>query len=123
MSDCGVCVYQDFEPADIFEQEDCVARKPWNCSECRRGIKVGEKYQLTSMLIEGHWQKVRDCLVCAEIRKAFSCDGECCGGGMFWESMRDNFDSLNESCFDKLTTPEAKKYLRERWMEWKGLKN
>lgn len=124
MSDCGVCIGGDYGycPAEFFDVLWPKARKAHTCSECNRIIERGDTYQRCNGKSDGEFWSFITCAVCAEIREAFSCEGESLGG-MMWEEMQDYaFPSLNESCFDKLQTVEAKKYLRECWMEWKGLK-
>lgn len=74
--------------------------------------------------MEGVWEgeivTYRTCLLCAEIRTGFACHGF--NYQALWEEMNDfGFEALNEACFERLQTVAAKKYLRERWMKWKGL--
>ena len=123
MSDCGICVYSEYEDesAEFVDVSWPKSRKEHRCEECHRTIAVGQVYQKVSGKWDGEFNCFTTCSVCAEIRAAFSCDGEVYGAD-FWESLTHNFGELNESCFDKLQTVEAKKYLRERWMKWKGLK-
>jgi len=123
MGDCGVCIGVDYGDCEteFFEQTWPKARKLHQCSECDRPIAPGTTYQRCVGKSDGEFWTFNTCTICAEIRKAFSCEGELLGG-MLWEEMQDYaFPALNESCFDKLQTVEAKKYLRERWMKWKGL--
>lgn len=124
MSDCGVCISGmdcDLDGDLAFSNVRLVkhARKRARCSECDGWIEIGASYQYVSGRNEDFWT-FKTCLICAEIRAAFSCDGEIYGG-TFWESMEYCFENLNVSCFDKLTTPEAKAELQRRWMKWKGL--
>lgn len=121
MNDCNVCVYADFdEQAEVWLVEKPCARRPHKCSECGQLIAAGQQYQKNRIFYDGAWEVWKTCAICAEIRAAFSCDGETLGG-VFWEQFQECFDGLNESCFDKLQTVAAKKYLRVRWMRWKGL--
>lgn len=120
MSDCNVCLIFEGEPAEVFTQVNRRARKQYDCCECGRPIVKGELHQFCNMLCEREWQSYRTCLICAEIRKAFSCDGECIGG-VFWEEMNDyGFPEIGKSgdCLKKLTTPEAKRYFAERYRQW-----
>lgn len=120
MSDCGVCVYYDYdETSTVWNVSFPNARKPHKCCECGRETPIGIPYQRIGSLYDGHWTTLITCSVCAEIRSAFCCQCEMIGN--FWDDFEESFGALNESCFDKLQTVEAKKYLRERWMEWKGL--
>lgn len=121
MGDCNVCLYfDDCEPADVFHVENRRARKTWHCDECRCEISVGNEYEYAAMLFDGEWTHYRTCLICSEIRGAFSCGGVMYGGE-FWPQFTDMFPSLNSSCLDKLKTPAAKAYLLKRWRDWKGL--
>lgn len=64
----------------------------------------------------------KTCGVCAEIRSAFTCDeGAGPAFGNLWSDLTDCFRDLSTTCFDRLESVDAKKYLRERWMTWKGL--
>ena len=124
MNDCDVCIGGfDVDLAASSTMATPKARKEHRCSECLRTILKGEIYQRVSLLDRDYgWETFITCATCAEIRKAFTCDGPETFGGMLWNDMVDYaFPDLNESCFDKLQTVEAKKYLRERWMKWKGL--
>lgn len=121
MSECGVCIYSDCdEPCEFADVSMRKARKPHKCSECGRRINPGEKYEHYWGKFDGEVSAIDTCAVCAEIADAFYCDGRLYGGGL-WESMEQVMGSLTTTCFDKLTSPEAKVYLRERWMQWKGL--
>ena len=120
MSDCGVCLYTD-DSDGVNEFTNITvrkARKQHECSECLRPILVGAKYEYAVGKFDGEIWTTHTCLECAEIAEAFYCDGRMYGG-ILWEDMECAFDQLNESCFDKLQTVSAKKYLRERWMQWK----
>lgn len=120
MSDCNVCVYFDGDTAEVFEQDNRKARKDYKCCECDRQIAKGSLYQFCKMLFEGEWSTYRTCLPCAEIRKAFSCEGECLGG-VFWDEMEELFRDIEVSgdCLKKLQSPEAKRYFAERYRSWK----
>src|SRR5438270_4402360 len=88
VSNCDVCLIFDGDPAEVFTQENRKARKQYECCECARTIRIGETYQICKMMYEGQWDTYRTCLICAEIRKAFSCEGESIGGS-FWDEMND----------------------------------
>lgn len=122
MSDCSVCLYFDEgNTADLFHQAAVCARKDYTCSECERPIVKGTIHQVAKMLYEGEWSAYRTCLVCAEIRKAFCCQGEQFGG-IFWSEMNEyGFPEISNSgdCLKRLSTPEAKRYFAQRYREWK----
>lgn len=122
MSDCNLCIsngdYFD-GPADLCGSIIRTARKPHKCCECGKTIQPKEKYEYYSILYDGRWTNYNTCLVCREIGEAFCCDGRLFGE--LWSSFHeaDIWPYLTTSCFDKLTTPEAKAELQRRWMEWK----
>lgn len=124
MAGCDVCIggYSD-EPAEFFHEENRKARKNHECSECGRIIKKGETYQRCTGKNDGEFWDFVTCLLCAEIRKVFSCgEGEMLGG-MLWEMMTDNaFPLLKTSspCFRELSAAAKAEVIR-RWQNWKGL--
>jgi hypothetical protein len=73
-------------------------------------------YELASGFNEGsHWQ-TKTCLICAEIAKAFYCNGR--WHGRLWDSMEDVIPKLTTACFSRLQTPQAKQRLRQRWIDF-----
>ena len=122
MSECGVCLSGDYDGCCEFSRVRIqAARKAFQCDECLRTVEVGTRYEYCSGKYEGEFATMKTCLECVEIAKAFSCNGVRIMGNL-WEDMNDNvIPALNTTCFDRLTTPSAKAFLRQRWMEWKGL--
>lgn len=124
MSDCDVCIGGcDGETSEFFAESEPIARKLHRCSECDKAINKGEKYQRCSGKSEGEFWTFNTCLLCAEIRKVFSC-GEGEALGELWEMMRDYaFPSLTTAspCFRECSA-EAKAEVLRRWREWKGLR-
>jgi hypothetical protein len=121
MSDCNVCILNEVDCyTDFFHAEFRTAKKPHKCSECEKEIDKGERYQYACGKTEGDFWSFRTCLICDEIRAAFSCEGVMYGG-MFWEDMHSQgvFNEMTTGCLDKLKTPEAKKELLRRWNEWR----
>lgn len=119
MSDCGVCLGSYDGDCEFYSARNRIARKPHVCEECGGSIVPGQPYEYVWGKCEGIFWTAKTCLVCAEIAKAFSCNGRM--HGVLWDDMHEVMGALNTSCFDRLTTPEAKAELRRRWMEWKGL--
>lgn len=122
MSDCGVCISNgDGETVEMIRENDAVkARKQHQCHECRRPILKGQTHQVHVTKFDGDFEVYRTCQVCVEIRRGFSCDGSWTYGAL-WDDLTESFEYINDSCFTKIQTVEAKRYLRERWMKWKGL--
>jgi hypothetical protein len=127
MSECGVCIggYEHDGPPEFFATRWPKARTGHKCGECRRTILKGEVYHRCSGKFEGDFFDDITCAQCAEIREAFTCAGYDETGppqGQLWSDIEGvMFPHLTTACFDKLATPEAKAFLRRRWMEWKGL--
>lgn len=121
MSDCGVCLSYggDGEPVDLSSVAVRRARMATKCGECHRPISVGDKYELAKGKCEGLFFDFRTCATCAEIRDAFACHGFVYGA--LWGDLEESAASITTGCFTKLSTPEAKQYLRDRWLAWKGL--
>lgn len=122
MSGCNVCIsdYAEGDRPSFHSVKIVAARKPHRCYECRRFMSIGERYEAVSGQWGGHFARYRTCLVCAEIRDAFCCDGFTYG--QLWEGAEmDLFPNIGAGCFDKLSTTAAKQMLARRWRSWKGL--
>lgn len=123
VGDCGVCIgggdydgYSEFE--SIAEPK---ARKQHICRECRRLILAGQRYRRFSGKFEGSMFCEKTCLDCVEILAAFNCDGGALEDGLWNDIEQYVFPKMTTGCLDRLSTPETKKYLRDRWLKWKGL--
>ena len=120
MSDCGVCLSGgDDGVCEFFSSRIVIARKSHRCDECRRTIVSGIRYEYVALKFDKSFETFNTCTQCVEIANAFYCDRRIIGS--LWEDMNEIMDQLTTSCFEKLSTAEAKLYLRERWMKWKGL--
>jgi hypothetical protein len=123
MSDCGVCLSEAEDGiVDIIREDDASkSRKDRRCEECRALIPAGTPHQLHVGAFDGEINEYRTCTLCVEIRNAFSCNGGFVYGQL-WKDLEYAFDDgINDACFLKLQTVEAKKFLRSRWMKWRGL--
>lgn len=123
MSDCGVCIGGgDYDGEPEFHNVSWPkARKQHRCGECRRDIPKGSQYEKVSGKYDGAMYSEKTCCDCAEIRSAFVCDGAGPVFGEMWNDLTECFRDLSTTCFDRLESVSAKKYLRDRWMKWKGL--
>lgn len=119
MTDCGVCLSSYDGECEMYSARIRTARKQHVCEECGAAIIPRQAYEYVWGKSEGDFWTVKTCLICAEIAKAFSCDGWM--HGTLWDDMHEVMGSLNSSCFNRLQTAEAKAKLRRVWMEWKGL--
>lgn len=121
MSDC-VCLggYYGDMPT-VYTEAKVKSRKPHKCYECEREIPKGAVYERVSGLWDGEWSTYTFCAECSEIGLAFSC-GEGRTFGILWEDIHNYiFPDLGGDCFDKLETAAAKQFLRDKWMQWRGL--
>lgn len=120
MSECSfMACGGDFDGQPEFQTERThTARQPHKCLECRRVIEAGNQYIRRSGKFDGRMYADCFCLPCEEIRDAFTED---VGYGELWESLAENFRDLTTGCFDGLESVAAKKLLRDKWMQWKGL--
>ena len=118
--DCGVCNYvdDDHPPAVLLSDKIVRARAVHVCCECRREIQKGDRFESVAGKWDGEFYVFKTCLVCVEIRGAFSCDGTYVYEAL-WESLTECFPDLTTGCFEKLETAAAKAYLKSRWWEWK----
>ncbi len=121
MSDCGVCLSSgcDFD-GNEFERGSVVNKTRVKCCECEQFIPKGIEHEKARWRNDDmRWETAHTCPICAEIAWAFFCDGRLyfC----LWESLEQVASELTTACFNKLKTPEAKKELQRRWMDWKGL--
>ena len=122
---CEVCIGQDLDRAELCEvisETKPTARKPAKCCECRSVIPPGSQYEKFVGKYDGELTTYRTCLLCAEIRRVFTC-----GESWIWESL---WDDMEELAFPELTTatecfrelsPAAKEFVLAKWRKWKGL--
>jgi hypothetical protein len=124
MSDCGACIGGgDYDGTpEFWNVTNKKAHKAHRCGECQREIPSGSIYESVAGKYDGDFYTAKTCSVCAEIRDAFACDeGAGPAYGQLWYDMTQAFPAITTGCFERLTTPEAKAYLRERWLKWKGI--
>lgn len=122
MSDCNVCLgTDDFETCEFYEAKIHTARKEHQCEECREPIAIGQRYERVSLKFDGEFQEFKTCLICCELRTAFTCEpGYAIGHSMLWDEITlDLFPNMTTGCLQKIRTAEAKAYLIKRWNEWK----
>lgn len=123
MAECGFCIGSegDGEYSEFHHEDRPKARKVHKCCECSREIMPGEHYQRIAGKFDGYMYGEKTCAECAEIRSALSCEVSPAYGSMWSEITDYIFPHINTACYDKLSTAPAKKYLQEKWMQWKGL--
>lgn len=97
------------------------ARKAHRCDECCEDvIKPGDRYRFSSGICDREPWSFKSCLLCAEIRKHFSCNrGQSLG--TMWEELAENFFPTMRAggpCMEGLS-PAAKARLFERCLAWR----
>lgn len=94
------------------------ARKEHRCCECREVIAAGAVYERITGIWDGSAGTFKTCLICAEIRTHFACDGWTFGE--LWRDLEDNFFEdmrAGGPCMEGLS-PAAKDRLFERRTAW-----
>ena len=94
------------------------ARKEHVCYECRGTIARGERYEYASGVWDGRPDSFKTCLLCAEIRDHFACEGWIYGE--VWSDLRENFFpdmKAGGQCMAGLS-PAAKQKLIDARMSW-----
>lgn len=120
--DCGACIYNANEGdlAEFSAKSEVTARKDHRCCECGDVISKGTRYERTVGKWERKVQTFKTCLPCAEIRRAFCCEGWTYG--LLWEDANEEFfEHMTTGCLEQLTTAAAKAKLLARWRDWKEL--
>lgn len=119
-----VCVAMDcdYDSNEFYSEGQRRARKQYKCCECSAPILPGELYQYAVGKSDGDMFTARTCAVCAEIRKAFCCDGWIFGE--LWESVTEQlFPYWNEmmaiDCLARLTTDAATNRMREAYKAYR----
>lgn len=117
--DCNACFYAgDYDPPSFYVASQRVARKSHHCCECGELIAPRQLYEHVVGRWDGKIYAFKTCVVCVEIRGAFSCEGYV--HGALWEDIRESmFESMTTGCLDKLATVAAKARLLAEWREWK----
>lgn len=87
-----MCMIEMAEPWQVYEEKQVTARKPHACGECQRTIEPGERYEQTSALGDGSWQRYRTCRHCLAARAWLSA---VCNGWIFGfvlEELEEHWD-------------------------------
>jgi hypothetical protein len=89
---------------EFFSDYDCMgfqsvhyykAKKEYQCEECHKSIKPGDKYKRTTCSNDGAVFTTRQCLACADIADKLFCDGYWLG--LLWE----DFGNFIEMIYDE----------------------
>lgn len=109
------CVAVDIDNyPEFFEEKTRKAVKPNKCSECRRVIEPGERYEHVAGKWDGHFETFKMCSDCLSIRKSFFCEGFSFGGML--EELGEHINYMNGEvsgdCIKPLT-PRAREIVCE----------
>jgi hypothetical protein len=118
---CG-CLWDSSEgdQPEFHSEEWRKARKTYQCIECRNPIQRGDRYECFSGKWERRMHTYRTCAACQDIRQSLYCEGGWTFGQL-WEDVVEQIfreTGLTVECIDKLVTPEGKRLLQQRWMEF-----
>ena len=89
---------QDYELASVFNVRQRRAAKRHVCEECRETIEPGERYEYTTMCLDGSWSRHKVCLPCVAVREDLFC-GVHVAGGVMWEQIHEAI-CLGHHCDD-----------------------
>lgn len=88
------CVAVDVDHfPEFFEANTRTAVKKHKCSECRRIIEAGERYEHVAGKWEGCFETFKMCSDCLSIRSSFFCEGYSFGGML--EELGEHIDCMN----------------------------
>lgn len=59
----------DAEMPSVFSDTVQKTRREHKCCECRREIKIGEKYHLFKGCWDGRWNEYKTCMECQDLRE------------------------------------------------------
>jgi hypothetical protein len=102
----------------LFRRGISAARRPYVCVECDLPILVGQSHEHAKGVWDGVWDTFRTCLLCAEIRDHFACDGFVYQ--TLWSDLEENFFpqmTVGGPCMRGLSAA-ARSFLCERRMQW-----
>jgi hypothetical protein len=124
MGCADVCLFEHYDGdngPDFHATKTVTAKNTHQCVECRELIVPGQRYERTSGKWDGYMSTMRVCLVCAEIRDAFTCGSWIYGE--LWESVREEMFPVWRrngawDCLAKLTTPEAVAKCNAEYAAW-----
>lgn len=79
----------DGERPDIWSERTHVARKSYQCAECRQQIEPGDTYVRIFSVYDGTAETIINCERCNDLMAAFADVGYCWFIGEFLEAYRD----------------------------------
>jgi hypothetical protein len=117
----------DGEPIEGFKQKFIAHAVAIECYECKRLITAGTVHEVVTGECDGDEIEWHTCPDCFQIAEGIG-DGARLYG-MLWEDLEEvggedsggSFEHFTSGCLAKVETASAKTYLRERFLQWKGL--
>jgi hypothetical protein len=89
-----MCAIDDAGPWDFHDSQIFKAAKPHRCSECRRTIQPGEKYERVTGKIDGDFVTYKTCAHCIEARKWLEAE---CHGWLYTGVAEDLYEHTGSS--------------------------
>lgn len=117
--DCDFCISADID--DYLEDYLCrieTALIDGTCYECNCPIAAGDECEVVSGMGEDGEFGCVTCLDCADVAKAFCCNGRM--HGSLWSDLESSIDAgakITTGCLSKLTRANAKAKVRDLWNE------
>jgi hypothetical protein len=91
-----MCMVHEADPAKFYNVRSRKAGQQRRCSECRKTIRRGERYEHASLLMEGYgWETFSTCQKCQAARQWLKRE---CGGWCYGGVLEDLIDHWNEGC-------------------------
>lgn len=117
------CVYVDdgdYERPEFVDERVVEARKKHVCTECRREIVPGEKYERASGKWDGCIETYKTCMDCISVRDAFFCGSY--GYSAIWQDLYEHIlcGPVDVECLVALTPAAREKVcdmIEESWEE------
>lgn len=119
---CDFCISVDVGGCEFDEDYTVklgVSSEPFKCYECNEDFPAGVECEFATATTDvGEQFSCTTCLDCADIAKAFCCDGRM--HGSLWTDLEESIDAgaqITTGCLSKLTRASAKAKVRDLWNE------
>jgi hypothetical protein len=107
-----MCLVDDAEQCEFFQEREYRARKEHHCNECYRVIKKGESYRRIVSVMYGEFSQEKmceHCMVCASWL-TFHCRGYV--GGMIRDDIREHWEWDHDREVGRLLIGMRKKWIK-----------
>jgi hypothetical protein len=111
---CFIEGYEDYYDSALLRESTPRAIKQHKCGECQDPILPGERYELTEGLWDGHFDRIKTCLACAEVRGKWMCSWEY---GNIWDAILE--EEINLGCLETLSVTGRDKVIEMFDRNWR----